>query len=174
MHPTAGHGRAQPAEGRALAGLGLGEWVAPAVAPGRGAHSPRPAGAPPRPGLRGWEAALSKGSRRLYTPNAEFYRIDTSLSPPLLDHREWSLSVDGMVERPLTLTWEDLLAMDVVEADITMLCVSNPVGGPYVGAARWLGVRVADVLALAGPQAGADMVLSRSVEGFTISTPSRR
>ncbi|MHA6523171.1 molybdopterin-dependent oxidoreductase [Tessaracoccus sp. G1721] len=154
--------------GVALVGAGLGE-VAPTVAPPGTPVLP----VPPTPlpaGPAGLEGTV-EGVSRLYTPNAEFYRIDTSLSPPLLDHREWKLSVDGMVERPLTLTWDDLLAMDVVEADITMLCVSNPVGGPYVGAARWLGVRVADVLAMAGPLPEADMVLSRSVEGFTISTP---
>ena len=154
--------------GVALVGAGLGE-VAPTVAPPGMPVLPAPP-APLPAGPAGLEGTVD-GVSRLYTPNAEFYRIDTSLSPPLLDHREWTLTVDGMVERPLTLTWDDLLAMDVVEADITMLCVSNPVGGPYVGAARWLGVRVADVLAMAGPSPEADMVLSRSAEGFTISTP---
>lgn len=154
--------------GVALAGFGLGE-LAPTVAPGGLPILPVPPS--PLPATAAGLEGEVEGVSKLYTPNADFYRIDTSLSPPRLDHREWQLNVEGMVERPLTLTWDDLLALDVVEADITMLCVSNPVGGPYVGAARWLGVRVADVLAMAGPLAEADMVMSRSVDGFTISTP---
>lgn len=154
--------------GAALVGLGAAELV-PTVAPVGPPVLPVPLD--PLPARAAGLESTVEGVSRLYTPTREFYRIDTSLSPPNLSYREWSLTVDGMVERPVTLTWDQLVAMDVVEADITMLCVSNPVGGEYIGAARWLGVRVADVLALARPEAGADMVLSRSVDGFTISTP---
>ncbi len=58
--------------------------------------------------------------------------------------------IDGEVDRPYTLTFDDLLAMPLVERDITLTCVSNEVGGPYVGAARWLGVRTRDLLERAG------------------------
>ena len=62
--------------------------------------------------------------------------------------------------------------MGTVERDITLTCVSNPVGGPYVGAARWLGVPLADVLARAGiDSTKADQILSTDVDGMTISTP---
>ncbi|HOQ52672.1 MAG TPA: molybdopterin-dependent oxidoreductase [Micropruina sp.] len=105
------------------------------------------------------------------TPNRDFYRVDTSLIVPSVDVGEWQLSIDGMVDRPFTLTWSELLALPMIERDVTLNCVSNEVGGPYIGGARWLGVRVRDVLARAGVQAGADQVLSRSVDGFTVSTP---
>ena len=59
----------------------------------------------------------------------------------------------------------------MVERDITLTCVSNEVGGPYVGAARWLGVRTKDLLERAGVRAGVDQILSHSTEGMTISTP---
>lgn len=105
------------------------------------------------------------------TPNDDFYRVDVSLIVPGVDVDGWRLSIDGMVERPFSLTWAELLALPMIERDITLNCVSNEVGGPYIGGARWLGVRVKDLLARAGVQPGADQVLSRSVDGFTVSTP---
>ena len=61
--------------------------------------------------------------------------------------------------------------MPLVERDITLTCVSNEVGGPYVGGARWLGVRTKDLLERAGITPGVDQIFSHSTEGMTISTP---
>ena len=107
----------------------------------------------------------------LRTPNDDFYRIDTRLDVPLVDVDDWRLTIDGDVRREVTLSFEDLLAMPLVERDITLTCVSNSVGGPYVGGARWLGVRLTDVLDLAGVGGSADQILSTDVDGMTISTP---
>ena len=111
------------------------------------------------------------GISPLITPNADFYRVDTALTVPEVDPSTWRLVVDGMVDTRVELGFDDLIAMGLDEYAVTMTCVSNEVGGSLLGNAIWLGVPVRDVLALAGPQAGADMVLSRSVDGFTASTP---
>jgi len=105
------------------------------------------------------------------TPNAEFYRIDTALIVPQVDPGDWSLTVTGLVDEPFTITWDDLLALPLEEHDVTLTCVSNEVGAGLVGNARWLGHPVRELLARAKPQAGADMVLSRSTDGFTAGTP---
>src|SRR5206468_12643804 len=104
-------------------------------------------------------------------PNADFYRIDISLSPPQLDPAGWSLEVTGEVERPFRLSYAELLAMGPAETRTTLMCVSNPVGGDLIGTATWLGVPVRDLLARARPRSGADMVLSAGADGFTASTP---
>jgi DMSO/TMAO reductase YedYZ molybdopterin-dependent catalytic subunit len=88
-----------------------------------------------------------------------------------VDSQVWSLTIDGMVDSPVTLTYADLLDMPMVERDITIMCVSNPVGGPYIGNARWLGTPLIPLLERAGVQAGADQLLSTSVDGWTCSTP---
>ncbi|SFR70037.1 DMSO/TMAO reductase YedYZ, molybdopterin-dependent catalytic subunit [Agromyces sp. CF514] len=111
------------------------------------------------------------GITPLYTPNADFYRVDTALTVPSVDPATWRLVVDGMVGERVELTFDDLVAMGLDEYSITLTCVSNEVGGDLLGTAKWLGVPVRDVLALARPGADADMVLSRSVDGFTASTP---
>lgn len=105
------------------------------------------------------------------TPNDDFYRIDTALSFPRIDVDGWSFSVDGMVDRPLEVTYADLLAMPQVERTITLCCVSNEVGGGYIGNAVWRGVLLADLLAEAGVQADAQQVFSTSLDGWTCGFP---
>lgn len=103
--------------------------------------------------------------------NADFYRVDTALVVPQVDPSRWSLSLGGMVAAPFVLSYDELLSMPMVERDLTLTCVSNEVGGPYAGNARWLGVRLADLLARAGVDPAADQLLSTSVDGWTASTP---
>ena len=103
--------------------------------------------------------------------NSDFYRVDTNLVVPNVDVSTWSLAVGGMVDRPYMLTFDELLAMPMVERDLTLTCVSNEVGGQYAGNARWLGVRVKDLLARAGVNPAADQLISRSTDGWTASTP---
>jgi len=76
-----------------------------------------------------------------------------------------------MVQREVTLTFDELLRRPLIEDYITLTCVSDPVGGPYVGNARWLGASLADLIRQARPLAGADQLLCTSVDGFTSGTP---
>ncbi|MFB6632905.1 molybdopterin-dependent oxidoreductase [Streptomyces sp. NPDC056362] len=111
------------------------------------------------------------------TPNRDFYRVDTALVVPRIDADRWRLRIHGSgVREERTVTLRELTARPTVERDITLACVSNEVGGPYVGNARWLGVRLADLLREAGvrpPSEGgpADQLVARSVDGMTIGTP---
>ncbi|NUS14521.1 MAG: molybdopterin-dependent oxidoreductase, partial [Streptomyces sp.] len=110
-------------------------------------------------------------------PNADFYRVDTALVVPKVDANSWRLRIHGKgVWRPRTYSFDDLLRRELIERDITLTCVSNEVGGPYVGNARWIGVRLVDLLAECGvkpPSRGgpADQLVSRSVDGMTIGSP---
>lgn len=105
------------------------------------------------------------------TANAGFYRVDTALTVPRIDVDTWSLRVHGMVDQEVELSFADLLERPLIERDITLNCVSNQVGGPYIGTARWLGVPLASLLRDLGVKAGADQVVARSAEGMTIGTP---
>jgi DMSO/TMAO reductase YedYZ molybdopterin-dependent catalytic subunit len=112
------------------------------------------------------------GITPLRTPTGDFYRVDTRLTLPVVGADSWSLTIDGDVDREVTFSFDDLLAMDLIERDITLTCVSNDVGGKYVGGARWLGVPLVDLLDRAGiGHTGADQILSTDVDGMTISTP---
>ncbi|MCW2811142.1 MAG: molybdopterin-binding oxidoreductase, partial [Friedmanniella sp.] len=129
---------------------------------------PAPASAaPPVPA-----GAQVAGNTSFMTPVDTFYRVDVALVTPSVDVSGWSLTIDGMVDHPLTLTYDDLLAMPMIERDVTLTCVSNEVGGPYVGTTRWLGVPFAEIIKRVGVQAGVDQVFSYSSDsGYTCSTP---
>jgi DMSO/TMAO reductase YedYZ molybdopterin-dependent catalytic subunit len=101
----------------------------------------------------------------------DFYRVDTRLSLPIVDAGSWELVIDGDVARSQSFSYDDLLAMPMIERDITLTCVSNDIGGPYVGGARWLGVPLRTLLDKAGVGHASDQILSTDVDGMTISTP---
>lgn len=125
-----------------------------------------PLGAPPD----GAELAVA-GLTPLFVPNRDFYRIDTALFVPRVNVADWSLKLTGRVGRTVTLSYDEILAMDMVERDVTLSCVSNRVGGELVGNARWLGVPLTRILDLGRPAGDAGQVVARSVDGFTAGFP---
>ncbi|MFJ9022029.1 molybdopterin-dependent oxidoreductase [Streptomyces sp. NPDC102259] len=136
-----------------------------------------PAPASPAPAVPRGARSRIPGVSSFTTPNKDFYRVDTALVVPQVDATTWRLRIHGRgVARPVTLSFDDLLRRELIERDITLTCVSNEVGGPYVGNARWVGVRLADLLAECGvtpPSGGgpADQLVARSVDGMTIGGP---
>lgn len=153
----------------AAAGLAVGQKLGVNPTLPTAADLPRPTTSlPPLP--TGLDRKVP-GISAFRTPVGSFYRVDTSLVVPRVNPDDWALEVDGDVANPFRLTYAQLLDLPMIERDITMTCVSNEVGGGYVSSARWLGVRVRDLLERAQVGAGADQVLSTSTTGFTISTP---
>jgi DMSO/TMAO reductase YedYZ molybdopterin-dependent catalytic subunit len=156
----------------AAGGLLAGAWRgAAAVASEARSRVALPVPESPAPGIPAAAEAKVDGLQPLVTPNKDFYRIDTALAVPAVDPATWVLKVTGMVDREVELTFAGLLAKPLIERHITIACVSNNVGGDLIGNARWLGWPVRELLALAGPRAGADMVLSKSADGWTAGTP---
>lgn len=159
--------------GGAVVGSVIGRWIGeltrvatpPDVAP-----LPEPVDLLP-PLAAGTDLAIP-GLGPIVTPNAEFYRIDTALITPRLDAATWRLTVTGMVDRSMTLTYDDLLALPLHEQYVTIACVSNEVGGDLVGNALWTGARLRDVLDAAGVQRGATQVVGRSFDGWTAGFPT--
>jgi DMSO/TMAO reductase YedYZ molybdopterin-dependent catalytic subunit len=148
---------------------GAGRWIGKYRARLTDIAFPKPAD--PAPAFPTGIEKQYPGITPLRSANGDFYRVDTRLDVPIVDIDHWTLRIDGMVDKELELTFDDLLAMPLIERDITLTCVSNSVGGPYVGGARWVGVRLADLLELAGVQAGVDQIFSTDVDGMTIGTP---
>jgi len=153
----------------AVAGRFLGERVkmatnrAEVVLPRAGEPLPAPA-----PGSSLNVAGISP----VITPNDSFYKIDTALSVPRVDLDSWTMKITGMVDRPYELTYDDLADLPMVERYVTLSCVSNQVGGGLVGNAKWLGVPLTNLLDRARIQPGADQIVGRSVDGFTVGFPT--
>ena len=108
------------------------------------------------------------GASPLTTPLSDFYRIDTALDPPQVDPGTWTLTLsrDGKTLR--SYSYDDLLARATSQADITIGCVSNEIGGDLIGSARWQGVLLADLLKDVGAT-GTGRVAGVSVDGFVAS-----
>ncbi|MFE4261979.1 molybdopterin-dependent oxidoreductase [Streptomyces sp. NPDC056883] len=149
---------------------------------GQGATASRaavrlPAPASPAAPVPAGAALRIPGVSAFTTPNKEFYRVDTALVVPKVDADTWRLRIHGKgVSRPRSYSFAELLQRPLIERDITLTCVSNEVGGPYAGSARWLGVRLSDLLREAGVQAPsrggrADQLIARSVDAMTLGTP---
>ena len=111
------------------------------------------------------------GLASFITPNNNFYRVDTAIVLPEVDPTSWQLRIHGMVNREITITFDELLKRPLIEDYVTLCCVSDPVGGPYIGNALWLGASLASLLREAGIKAGADQLMCTSVDGFTSGTP---
>jgi DMSO/TMAO reductase YedYZ molybdopterin-dependent catalytic subunit len=111
------------------------------------------------------------GTPTFLTNNSDFYRVDTALTIPQVRTQDWALRIHGMVDHELTLSYADIRNRRLVEQVVTLCCVSNPVGGPYISTAKFIGVHLKDLLAEAGVHPEADQLLSTSVDGYTAGTP---
>jgi DMSO/TMAO reductase YedYZ molybdopterin-dependent catalytic subunit len=125
----------------------------------------------PAPPLPAGSNLRIPGLSSFVTSNPSFYRVDTAIVLPEVPASSWQLRVHGMVARELTITFDQLIHRPLTADYITLTCVSNPVGGPYVGNALWIGASLASVLREAGVRAGADQLLCTSADGFTSGTP---
>ncbi|MDP9329944.1 MAG: molybdopterin-dependent oxidoreductase [Actinomycetota bacterium] len=112
------------------------------------------------------------GLTSFFTPSPDFYRVDTTLFVPRIKVEDWRLRIHGMVNREIQIDFRQLIERPLIERDITLNCVSNEVGGRYVGNATWIGAALKPLLDEAGIRPGADQILSRSSDGMTIGTPT--
>jgi DMSO/TMAO reductase YedYZ molybdopterin-dependent catalytic subunit len=157
------------AAGAGLGGYLLGAGVDVADSQSQVATALRPAqpAAPPPPGAD----FAAQGTPTFLTSNRDFYRIDTALRLPAKAATDWSMKVHGMVERELTISYQDLLNRPLIERPVTLTCVSNEVGGNLISTANFVGVSLRDLLLEAGVRPGADQLFSTSLDGFTAGTP---
>jgi DMSO/TMAO reductase YedYZ molybdopterin-dependent catalytic subunit len=154
-----------------IAGRGLVERQR--LAPiGSGAEVPPASETAPALGPDADLSTTVTGLTPIIVPNDRFYRIDTALLTPTVNTDGWTLRIHGLVDRETTLTWDELIGLPMFEQYVTIACVSNEVGGNLVGNAKWTGVRLREVLALAGVQASATQLVGRSVDGWTAGMPT--
>ncbi len=107
------------------------------------------------------------------TANDDFYRVSKNFRDPNVDSDDpWSITVDGLVASPLSLTRADLEALPGAGTFVsTLTCISNEVGGPLLSTARWTGTPLAVILAQAGVQPGAKKVIFHGRDDYADSIP---
>jgi len=128
-----------------------------------------------------WSVALAQQALELFrrvvglspriTPTPDHYVVSKNLFDPSVDEGGWSLRLHGLVDTPIELRMSDLQALPSVTRPSTLTCVSNQVGGDLIGTSEWTGVRLADLLAMAGPRADANELLLRAADNYSDSFP---
>ena len=103
------------------------------------------------------------------TPVQDFYVVSKNFSDPVVDGSAWKLSIGGLVDNPRTFTLAELRALPSVTQYVTLECISNLVGGPQMSTGSFTGVKLSDLLALAGPKASASWAAFHSVDGYAES-----
>lgn len=117
-------------------------------------------------------SASFEGAVPFITPFDTFYRVDTAISVPQVRAEDFNLRIFGMVDQELNFSYEDLMSRDLIDRVITLTCVSNTVGGSYMGTAVWRGILLKDLLDEAGVQSGADQIVGRAVDDYTAGFPA--
>lgn len=108
---------------------------------------------------------------REITPVDSFYHVSKNFFDPAPIVDKWSLTIKGMAANHYTLTYKQITVLPAVTATVGMMCISNPIGGGLIGNQTWKGVRLADLLKKAKPQAGVVDVMLTADDGYTDSIP---
>ena len=108
------------------------------------------------------------------TPTYLFYRIDINPIVPEVDSKSWNLTIKGLVEKPLTIVYDQIKAMPSVEEYVTLECISNKVGGELISTALWKGVRLSYLLSQAGIKPNVKYVVFRCADGYDVGIPVER
>jgi len=104
------------------------------------------------------------------TSNDQFYVVSKNLyADPTVNGNSWSLMVNGQVDSPFTLTYQEMLAQPMKQQYESLMCVSNEVGGSLMSNALWEGTPLADLLQRAGVKVGATKVVFHAADDYTDS-----
>ena len=108
------------------------------------------------------------------TPTYLFYRIDINPIIPQVDSKSWNLTIKGLVEKPLTINYDQIKSMPTVEEYVTLECISNKIGGDLISTALWKGVRLSYLLDKAAIKPNVKYVVFRCADGYDVGIPIER
>jgi DMSO/TMAO reductase YedYZ molybdopterin-dependent catalytic subunit len=103
------------------------------------------------------------------TSNKDFYVVSKNVIDPTVQVNRWSLTVGGLVNAPFQLTYDELRALPATSQLTTLICISNPIGGPLIGNAKWTGVRLEELLQRAKPKPGVKDIALHAADGYSDS-----
>ena len=105
------------------------------------------------------------------TPTYLFYRIDINPIIPQVDSKTWNLAIKGLVEKPITINYDQIRSMPSVQEYVTLECISNKIGGDLISTALWKGVRLSQLLEKAVIKPNVKYVVFRCADGYDVGVP---
>ncbi|HEX9760150.1 MAG TPA: molybdopterin-dependent oxidoreductase, partial [Candidatus Acidoferrales bacterium] len=126
-----------------------------------------------RIGVSDYLSSGPQAALRAITPVGDFY-VMSSNGEPRVDASQWSLLVDGLVENPLRFNFDEIRNLPPYETHLTLECISNPIGGGYIGHAAWRGTLLAPLLERARLRPNAVYAVLYAADGFATGIPLER
>ncbi len=123
--------------------------------------------------VKPYEKYGAKAALAAITPNDDFYVTSKGMTPAV-DASRWQVKFEGLVAHPFTLNYQELLALPAVERELTLECISNPIGGGAIGNARWTGVALKPLIERAQPLSEAAYVAIYGADGLSTGLPLSR
>jgi DMSO/TMAO reductase YedYZ molybdopterin-dependent catalytic subunit len=107
------------------------------------------------------------------TPTEDFYKVSKNSVDPVVPQAGWKLNVRG-AKGSTSYTLAQLRELPSITMSATLACISNPVGGDWIGNARWTGVPLSTLLQTAGVYKTTRDVVFRAADGYSDSIPIDR
>jgi hypothetical protein len=124
-------------------------------------------------GIKDYLNAGPDAALKLITSNDDFY-LTSSHGEPAVDAKTWALTIDGLVEKPLQFSYDEVRSLTPYETTLTLECISNPVGGKYIGNARWKGTLLKPLFECARVKPKAKFAVCHAAEGYSTGIPLER
>ena len=121
---------------------------------------------PPKPVYGAWTPVAGQ-TPELTSPNDFYYVSKNLVSDPTINAANWSLTIDGQVEHPYTLSYAQLQALPSTDQYHTLECISNEVGGNLMSNGFFTGVSLADLLNKAGVKQGATQLIFYGADDYS-------
>jgi DMSO/TMAO reductase YedYZ molybdopterin-dependent catalytic subunit len=108
------------------------------------------------------------------TSVSDFYHVSKNISDPTVDGDGWTLTVTGLVDQPLKLTYEDLASRATTRKITTLCCISNELNGDLISTAEWQGLPLRDLLKQAGVKSSVVDLKFHAADDYEDSIPLAR
>jgi DMSO/TMAO reductase YedYZ molybdopterin-dependent catalytic subunit len=105
------------------------------------------------------------------TPNEQFYCVTKNVVDPRVKEGLWHLEVSGLIQNPRTYRINDFRAMEMIDQETTLMCISNGLDAGLMSNAIWRGIPMADLLNAAAPLSEAARVKLHGVDNYTDTFP---
>lgn len=126
-----------------------------------------------RPHIRNYTEWGEEAAVKVITANEDFY-VTSKGAAPVVDAKQWSLTIDGLVEKSLNLKLADVQALPSIRRPLTLECISNPVGGNYIGNAWWTGAALRPLIERGGIRKEAVYTILHGADGYSTGIPLER
>jgi len=106
----------------------------------------------------------------MFTANRDFYKISLGHAPEIKMH-DYKLEIKGLVEKEIALGYSEILKLRSRELEVLQECISNRPNGDLMSTAKFEGVPLKEVLALAGLKKEAKKIVFYSADGYSTGIP---